>query len=97
MKKAVIKLGSSQFIVSEGEVLRAVMPRPDEKKIVVDCMFVIDGDKTTFGQGQVELSVENADARGDKVTAVRYKAKKRVMKVRGHKQDQVELKVTKIA
>jgi ribosomal protein L21 len=45
----------------------------------------------------VELSVEDNAVRGDKVTAVRYKAKKRVMKVRGHKQAKVELKVTKIA
>ncbi|QQS65080.1 50S ribosomal protein L21 [Candidatus Saccharibacteria bacterium] len=97
MKKAVIKLGASQFIVSEGDTVTAVMDVADEKKVSVDCVCLIDGDKTTFGGGKVELSVEDNAVRGDKVTAVRYKAKKRVMKVRGHKQAKVELKVTKIA
>ena len=41
--------------------------------------------------------VVSADVQADKVTSIRYKAKKRVRTVRGHRQHQTVLKVTKIA
>jgi ribosomal protein L21 len=39
----------------------------------------------------------DAEARGEKVTAIRFKAKKRVTKVRGHKQSLTTLKIKSIA
>jgi ribosomal protein L21 len=45
----------------------------------------------------VKASVVDAEARAEKVTAIRYKAKKRVHKVHGHRQDQTVIKIDSIA
>ena len=102
MKKAVIATGGKQYIVSEGETIAVESLKTDANTIDFDAMLVIDGDKTQVGAPlvkgvKVSAEIVNADARGEKVTAIRYKAKKRVRKVHGHRQHQAEIKITKIA
>jgi ribosomal protein L21 len=43
---------------------------------------------------KVEAEVVEADVQNDKVTAIRYKAKKRVHKLHGHRQHKTVVKVT---
>lgn len=100
MKKAVILTGGHQYIVSEGDVIDVELIHSG-KKIDFEPLLVIDGDKTTVGAptiSGVKVSAEVlGQVRGEKVTAIRYKAKKRVNKVHGHKQTYSQIKITKIA
>lgn len=102
MKKAVINTGGKQYLVSEGETLAVESLKTDAKTVDFDALLVIDGEKIQVGAptvkgAKVSAEIINPDARADKVTAIRYKAKKRVRKVRGHRQHQAEIKITKIA
>lgn len=100
MKKAVISTGGHQYVVSEGDVLDVELIKA-EKSTTFEPLLVIDGDKTTVGTpvvSGVKVTAEIvANVRGEKVTAIRYKAKKRVKKVHGHKQHLTQIKITKIA
>ncbi len=101
MKKAVINTGGKQYLVAEGETLAVELLKTDAKKVDFDALLVIDGAKVQIGKplvkgAKVSAEIVQADARADKVTAIRYKAKKRVRKVRGHRQHQTEIKITKI-
>lgn len=99
MKKAVIATGGHQYVVTEGQVLE-VETLQEDKKVIFEPLLVIDGEKVSVGTPMVkEAKVEAeilAQTRGEKVTAIRYKAKKRVKKVHGHKQHLSQIKITKI-
>lgn len=102
MKKAVIATGGKQYLVSEGETLSVELLHSDAKTADFDALLVIDGDTTTVGtptvaKAKVTAEIVEADVQADKVTAIRYKAKKRVHKVHGHRQHQTTIKITKIA
>jgi large subunit ribosomal protein L21 len=102
MKKAVIATGGKQYLVAEGETVEVELLKQEGKTASFTPLLVIDGDKVTVGTPEVsgaKVSAEiiEADVQADKVTAIRYKAKKRVHKVRGHRQRHAVLKVTKIA
>lgn len=101
MKKAVFTTGGKQYLVAEGETLDVELLKIDGKTADFEAMLVIDGDKVSVGAplaGNVKVSVEvvEADIQADKVTSIRYKAKKRVHTVRGHRQHHTTVKVTKI-
>ena len=100
MKKAIIATGGHQYLVSEGETLE-VEKLLDEKTASFEAMLVIDGDTVTVGAptvAGVKVTAEVvAQTRAEKVTAIRYKAKKRVKKVHGHRQHLTQIKITKIA
>ena len=102
MKKAVIVTGGKQYVVSEGETLAVELIKDAGKTVSFTPLLVIDGDKTTVGTPEVTAvkvtaEVTEADLQADKVTSIRYKAKKRVHTVKGHRQRQTHLKITKIA
>lgn len=102
MKKAVINTGGKQYLVSEGETLTVELLKTDAKKVDFDALLVIDGANVQVGKplvkgAKVSADITQAETRADKVTAIRYKPKKRVRKVRGHRQHQTEIKITKIA
>jgi len=100
MKKAIIATGGHQYIVQEGDTLEVELLAAD-KKAEFEALLVIDGDKTTVGTPVVSGVKVTAEVlgqvRGEKVTAIRYKAKKRVNKVQGHKQHLTQIKISKIA
>ena len=101
MKKAVIQSGNKQYVVTEGMELD-VFHIEDEKNISFEPLMIIDGDKVSVGAptiagSKVTAEVTEALVKGDKVTAIRYKAKKRVKKVRGHRQQFTTIKITKIS
>jgi len=101
MKKAVISTGGKQYLVSEGEKLDVEMIKTDKKSVSFTPMLVIEDKKVTVGKPNVEAmtvtaSIVEQEVKQDKVTAIRYKAKKRVRKVRGHRQRKTVLKINSI-
>lgn len=102
MKKAVITTGGKQYLVTEGETIAVELLKQDAKKPVeFEALLVVDGDKVQVGapslKTKVTAEIVAEDQQADKVTSIRYKAKKRVHKVRGHRQHQTHLKVTSIS
>jgi large subunit ribosomal protein L21 len=102
MKKAVIQTGGKQYLVSEGEIIKVELLGSTDKTVSFEPLLVIDGDNISVGapsvaKASVTAEILEADKQADKVTAIRYKAKKRVHKVHGHRQHQTILKISKIA
>jgi len=102
MKKAVIATGGKQYLVTEGETVEVELLHNDDKKVSFEPLLVIDGDTITVGtpsvaKAKVSAEVVIEDVQADKVTSIRYKAKKRVHKVRGHRQRHTVIKITQIA
>jgi large subunit ribosomal protein L21 len=102
MKKAVIQTGSKQYLVKEGEVLHIELIRPEGKTATFEPLLVIDDAKIevgtpTLASHKVIAEVVADNEAMDKVTAIRFKAKKRVHKVHGHRQHMTAIKVTSIA
>ena len=102
MKKAVIFTGGKQYLVVEGETIKVELVKAEGTSVSFEPLLVIDGDTVNVGaptvaKASVTAEVINADQQADKVTSIRYKAKKRVHTVRGHRQHQTVLKITEIA
>lgn len=102
MKKAVITTGGKQYLVVEGETVEVELLKGEATKHDFEPLMVIDGDKVSVGtpnlaKAKVSAEVVEADIQADKVTSIRYKAKKRVHTVRGHRQRHTTLKVTAIS
>lgn len=101
MAKAVVKIGGKQFVVTEKETLMVDLLPEGTKELTLDALLVIDGDKTTVGAPTVKgvkvtAKVLEAEVKGDKVQYIRYKAKKRVHKVNGHRQKYSKIEITAI-
>jgi len=101
MTKAVVKIGGKQFAVAEKETLMVDLLPEGTKELTLDALLVIDGDKTTVGTPTVKdvkvtAKVLEEEVKGDKVLYIRYKAKKRVHKVNGHRQKYSKIEITSI-
>lgn len=101
MKKAVIKSGGKQYVVAEGDTLEVELLKDTKKTTSFTPLLVIDGNTTKIGTPElagatVTADVTEADIQKDKVTSIRFKAKKRVNKKRGHRQHKTVLKIKKI-
>ena len=101
MKKAVIATGGKQYLVTEGESLEVELLKADGKSVIFEPLLVIDGENVSVGapvvdKAKVTAEIVEQDVQADKVTSIRYKAKKRVHTIRGHRQLHTEIKITKI-
>jgi large subunit ribosomal protein L21 len=101
VKKAVISTGGKQYLVSEGETLLVDL-LPEQKSLTFEPLLVIDETKTTVGTptvtgAKVTAEMVEPEVKADKVIAIRYKAKKRVKKIRGHRQRHSRIKITAIS
>jgi large subunit ribosomal protein L21 len=101
VKKAVIATGGKQYVVSEGEKLNIELLNTEDKTVTFEVLALIDGESATLGDpilksAKVTAEVLEADFKADKVTAIRYKAKKRVKKIHGHRQHLTAVKITSI-
>ena len=102
MKKAIILTGGHQYVVHEGQTLDVELLNTEEKTVTFEPLLVIDGDKTTVGAPTVATATVTADVvtanfKDDKVLSIRYKAKKRVHKIHGHRQQLTTIKIASIA
>lgn len=101
MKKAVILSGSKQYLVAEKDEINVDLVKTDKKTVTFEPLLVIDGEKTTVGTPNVSgvkvtATIVELDEKQDKVTSIRYKSKKRVHTVRGHRQRQSVIKIDSI-
>jgi large subunit ribosomal protein L21 len=102
MKKAVIQTGGKQYLVTEGEEIMVELIKNVDKTASFETLLFIEDDKVTVGAPFIEkikvtADIIESDQMADKVTSIRFKAKKRVHKVRGHRQHLTKLKINKIA
>ena len=101
---AIIKTGGKQYKVKEGDVLK--VERLNKKKgdtvEFSDVFFVAekDGTKLKIGTPKVAGAKVTAkvvdEAKGKKVTVIKYKSKTRYRRKKGHRQWFTALKVEKI-
>lgn len=101
MKKAVIATGGKQYLVSEGDELNVEL-LPPAPSASFDPLLVIDGEKVNIGQPfvagvKVKADIIDPLVKAEKVTAIRFKAKKRVRKTRGHRQKLTRIKIKSIS
>ena len=102
MSYAIIETGGKQFRVSEGDVIRTDLIEAEVgSSITFDrVILAADGDDVTIGTPAVAgASVTGTvlrQARDRKILVFKYKPKKRVRKLVGHRQRFAEIKITKI-
>ena len=98
--QAVIVSGGKQYLVSKDDVLEVEL-LGDVTKLELDALLVIDGDKTTVGTPTVPGVKVHAEVieevKGEKVKIMKFKAKKRVKRLTGHRQHYSQIRITKIA
>ena len=99
--KAVVKIGGSQYVVTENETLLVDLLPEGTKELDLDVLLTIDGEKSTVGTplvkgAKVKAEVVEDLVKGDKIRIIRYKAKKRVHKEMGHRQKYSKIKITSI-
>ena len=99
--KAVIQLGGKQYLVAEKETLLVDRLPDGTKALEADALLTIDGETTTVGTPhvagvKVKAEVVEALVKGDKIRVIRHKAKKRVHKERGHRQQYSRIMITSI-
>ena len=103
MKKAIIEIKDKQYLVSSGDLITVDLLNTDRKTTSFKPLLVIDeGDKILIGEPEVSSAIVkakiiNPDIKQDKVIAIRYKAKKRVHKIRGHRQRKTILEISSIS
>ncbi len=89
---AVIKTGGKQYKVSAGDKIKIekIEGREGEKAVFGEVLLVADGQKTKIGApfvpgAKVTAKILKQD-RAQKITVLKYKAKKRYSVKRGHRQ-----------
>jgi large subunit ribosomal protein L21 len=97
--QAVITSGGKQYIVEKDQTLELEL-LGDAKKVEFEALLVIDGDKISVGTPAVAgvkvLAEVVEEVKGDKIKVLKFKAKKRVKKLTGHRQHYSLVKITKI-
>lgn len=101
-KFAVIQIGGSQHIVSEGSIIdiNRVQGNVGDKIKITDVFLYTDGKEVEIGNPTVnyEVTVEiMKQYRGKKIDVRIFKAKARYRRKIGHRQTLSQLKITKIA
>lgn len=99
-KQAVIATGGKQYLVSKNQELDVELVEA-KQQISFQPLLVIDGNDVTVGTPKVSdvkvtAKVVEAEKKGEKVTAIRSKPKKRVHKQKGHRQRYSRIKITGI-
>lgn len=98
---AVIESGSKQYMVEKGQVIETELLNAEEDTIEFKPLLVIDGDVVQVGKPTVENAVvkakiTEADVKGEKITVLKYKAKKRIKTKTGHRQRMSKITITDI-
>ena len=109
MEFAVIKTGGKQYVVAPGDVVtieklgRGAATQDLKKGDTVtfaDVLLKDNGKDTTIGaptiSGASVTGTVQTVGRAKKVEVVKYKAKSRYLKRRGHKQPNIKVKIDKI-
>lgn len=104
MEIAVIATGGKQYRVSQGDTLKIEKIMGTHKKgdkLTFDkVLFVDDGKNATIGTPYIKGAKVEAEfiehGRAPKINVIKYKAKSRYFKKRGHRQPYFKIKITSI-
>lgn len=104
MEFAVIQTGGKQYKVSAGDSLRIEKITGEYKEgdvVTFDKVLLVDNGKdTTIGTpyitGAKVMATITEIGRGKKIEVVKYKAKSRYFKLRGHRQPYFKVKIESI-
>lgn len=103
MQFAVIETGGKQYRVSEGSAIRIEkLPNVKEGSAVAfdKVLLTDDGAKTVVGAPYISgVSVKGKvieEGRNKKIEVIKYKAKSRYFKLRGHRQPFMKVRITSI-
>ena len=101
MKKAIIASGGKQYLIKEGDTIEVELLKAS-KSIEFTPLLVIDDEEVKVGKPEVTgvkviAEVVEPNVKADKVISIRYKAKKRVKTIKGHRQQLTRLEIKKIA
>jgi len=101
MKLAVIRTGSKQYKVKEGDKIKIekIKGEVNDKIELDDILLLSDGDKVDVGIPKLDKKITAniiKQSRAKKVRVVKYKAKTRYQKAYGHRQHFTELEINKI-
>jgi large subunit ribosomal protein L21 len=102
MSKAVIATGGKQYVVAVGDQIEVeLLADTDKKTVTFEPLLVFDDKDAKVGTpvvagAKVTAEIVEEDVKQDKVTSIRYKAKKRVRTVRGHRQRKTVIKISSI-
>ena len=98
---AVIRTGTSQERVAEGQVVRVDLRAEAEgASIQLEPVLVVDGEKVIAGpalKGATVTATIIGQEKGPKINALTYKAKANQRKRWGHRQKYSTVEITKIA
>lgn len=99
---AVVKLGSQQFRVEEGDIIEANRIEGDADTITIDQVLLIEKDsEVKVGQPYVKgakvIAKVNKQSLGKKKIAFKYRRRKDSASKKGHRQKTTLLNITKIS
>ena len=100
---AIVETGGKQFRVSEGDVIRTDLIETEVGSSVTFDRIVLaaNGDDVSIGSPLVSdatvIGTVLRQAKDKKILVFRYKSKKRVRKLNGHRQRFAEVRIDKIA
>jgi len=103
-KIAVIQTGGKQYKVSEGDSLRIEKIGADLKagdKIIFDKVLLLDDGKDTkigtpYLDGAKVEAVLEKEGRSKKISVIRFRAKSRYFKKKGHRQPFMDVSISSI-
>ena len=89
--KAVVRVGGKQYIVAAKETLLVDRLPDGTKELTLEPLMVFDDKDVSVGAPVVsgitiKAKVVEDEVKGDKLQIIRYKSKKRVHKLTGHRQ-----------
>jgi large subunit ribosomal protein L21 len=99
---AIVKTGGKQFKAAQGDLLvvEKLEGEPGTAVELSEILLVVDGDKTTVGSPFIKGALVKGEivrqAKGKKIEAFNYKAKKNVRKRWGHRQPETHIRVTEV-
>jgi large subunit ribosomal protein L21 len=99
---AVVETGGKQYRVQNGDVLRVELLNGEiGEEIILDKVLMKGKDDSVeIGKPYIEGASVKAEivsfGRNDKILVFKYKSKKNERKMRGHRQDYTEIRITEV-
>ena len=100
--KAVVRIGGKQYIVAENETLLVDRLQDGTKELSLEPLMLFDETTNAVGTpyvagATVKATVVEDEVKGVKLQILRFKSKKRVHKLTGHRQKYSKIQITGIS
>lgn len=100
MRQAVIQIGSKQHVVAQDQILDVELLGDVANTLEFQPLLVFEGESLDVGTPLLSTPLVKAKlldtVKDDKVVSIRFKAKKRVSKQHGHRQQYSRIQITSI-